>query len=536
MADSLPDELPETLAESHALLRRLAQEKADAQREAERARARAGHAENEAERLKTAIKDLLRRQHGRKSEQLDPEQFQLGLDDLEENLARAQEAMQDTGEAPASRPKRKPKRNQGALPKHLPRYEVVIEPEHEACPCCGGELHAIDEDVTEQLDHVPARIYVKVIRRPVYGCRACEGAPVQADAPASPADGGLATCGTVAQVLTAKYADALPLYRQADILAREGVAIDRATLARWAGIGAHHLRPVHEELFRQVMGSTKLYADETPAATLEKGRPTTKQAYLWAYGRDDRPWSGPDPPAVVYCYAPGRGHEHPARHLKHFEGTLQVDGYRAYTAVAARRAAGEIVLAHCWAHIRRPLYKLHANGHAPTATQALEWIAKLYAIEAEIRGCAPETRRAVRQEKSKPLLDAFHAWIQARLAEMSAKSDTAKALKSILTHWNNLTVFLEDGRVELDTNCLERQMKPVAIGTKNFLFAGNTGGGHTWAIVLSLVQTCKLNGVNPQAYLADVLERIVSGRAKTSDLPDLMPWNWAPAANSNTSV
>jgi transposase len=535
MADDLPETLPQTLEESHALLRQLAQEKADLarrQREAEQAaaqeRARAQHAEDEVARLKKALKDFVRRQQGRKSEQLDPEQYALGIDDIEENIARAEEAARN-GKAGTGAARRAPRRNQGALPKDLPRYEVVVEPEHNSCPCCGGELHVIDETKTEQLDAEPAKVYVKVIRRPTYGCRSCEGAPVQAEAPASPVDGGLPTCGTVAQVLTAKYADALPLYRQAEMLARQGIEIDRSTLARWAGTAAHHLRPVHAELMRQVMASTKLFADETPAPTLEKGKPTTRQAYLWAYGRDDTPWNGPDPPAVVYRYATGRGQDHPARHLKDFTGTLQVDGYRAYNAVAARRANGQIVLAHCWAHIRRPIYKLHEDGNAPTATEALQWIAQLYAIEDEIRGCDPETRRAVRQAKSKPLLDEFHAWLEARLRELSPKSDMAKALKPILTHWQALTVFLDDGRVELDTNSLERQIKPAAIQKKNFLFAGNTGGGHTWAIVLSLTQTCKLNGVDPQAYLADVLERIVSGRAKTRDLPDLMPWNWAPA-------
>jgi transposase len=277
MADHLPDTLPQTLSESHALLRQLAQEKADLarrQREAEQAaaheRARAQHAEDEVARLKKALKDFVRRQQGRKSEQLDPEQYALGFEDIEENIARAEEAARN-GKAGTGAARRAPRRNQGALPKDLPRYEVVVEPEHDSCPCCGGELHVIDETKTEQLDAEPAKVYVKVIRRPTYGCRSCESAPVQAEAPASPVDGGLPTCGTVAQVLTAKYADALPLYRQAEMLARQGIDLDRSTLARWAGTAAHHLRPVHEELMRQVMASTKLFADETPAPTLEAG-------------------------------------------------------------------------------------------------------------------------------------------------------------------------------------------------------------------------------------------------------------------------
>jgi hypothetical protein len=233
---------------------------------------------------------------------------------------------------------------------------------------------------------------------------------------------------------------------------------------------------------------------------------------------------------VVYRYADGRGQDHPARHLKDFRGILQVDGYSAYGSVAKkRRATGEIVLAECWTHIRRPIYDIYASGNAPLAEEALRWISDLYEIEDEIRGCDPETRKAVRQEKSKPLLDDFDAWLEARLAELPPKGDLAKAFQRIRASWPSLTVFLEDGRVELDSNRVETLIRLVALTRKNALFAGDQAGGHTWAIVQSLAQTCKLNGVEPLGYLTDVLERITSGEAKTSDLPALLPWNWPGA-------
>jgi len=305
------------------------------------------------------------------------------------------------------------------------------------------------------------------------------------------------------------------------------VQLDPSTLVRWVGTGGGHLELLYDALFADVMASAKIFGDETPMPTLEPGRGKTKKAYFWTYARDDRPWSGPDPPAVVYCYADGRSQDHPARHLKDFRGILQVDGYGAYGAVAKkRRATREIVLAQCWAHVRRPIYDIYASGNAPLAEEALRWISDLYAIEEEIRGCDPETRKAVRQEKSKPLLDAFDAWLEARLAELPPKDNLAKAFQRIRASWPSLTVFLADGRVELDSNRVETLIRLVALGRKNALFAGSEGGGHTWAIVQSLAQTCKLNGIEPLAYLTDVLERITSGEAKTTDLQALLPWNW----------
>jgi len=558
MSDGTPDGIPQTLEEAREQLRQLQAQQAavqaerddlwqrteQAEAEKRELREAKSHAEAEVARLRAMIDQLRRRQYGPCSERLDPEQYRLKLDALQEQLGRAEadvaaaaQAGDDEGaDAPSGGArkgktnKKKPARNQGALPDDLPTVEDVLEPDHGSCACCGGALHKIGEDVTEQLEWVPGYLQKRKTRRPKYGCRSCEGAPVQAEAPASPVPGGLPTCGTVAHLLTAKYLDSLPLYRQSEILARQGVVLDRSTLARWVGAGAYHLEAIYEALLREVMASAKIFADETPMPTLEPGRGKTKKAYFWTYLRDDRPWGGPDPPAVVYRYADGRGQDHPARHLKDFRGILQVDGYGAYGSVAKkRRATGEIVLAQCWAHVRRPIYDVYASGNAPLAEEALRWISDLYAIEAEIRGCDPGTRKAVRQEKSKPLLDAFDAWLEARLAELPPKDSLAKAFQRIRAGWASLTVFLEDGRVELDSNRIETLIRLVALGRKNALFAGNDGGGHTWAIVQSLAQTCKLNGIEPVAYLTDVLARIVSGEARTTDLQALLPWNWPGA-------
>jgi transposase len=551
MSEGTPDIVPDTLEDAQEKVRALLAERdylwqRTEQAEAEKRRIQnaKSHAEAEVERLRAIIAQLRRRQYGPRSERLDPEQYRLELDALHEQLRQAEaaasaevDADEDNGaDAPAGRPgkgktgKKKPARNQGALPDDLPTIEDVVEPEAESCSCCGGALHQIGEDVTEQLEWVPGYLQKRKTRRPKYGCRTCESAPLQAEAPASPVPGGLPTCSTVAQLLTAKYLDSLPLYRQSEMLARQGVHLDRSTLVRWVGAGGRHLELLYDALVADVMASAKIFADETPIPTLEPGRGKTKKAYFWTYARDDRPWGGPDPPAVVYRYADGRGQDHPARHLKDFRGILQVDGYSAYGSVAKkRRATGEIVLAECWTHIRRPIYDVYASGNAPLAEEALRWISDLYAIEDEIRGCDPETRKAVRQEKSKPLLDDFDAWLEARLAELPPKGDLAKAFQRIRASWPSLTVFLDDGRVELDSNRVETLIRLVALTRKNALFAGDQAGGHTWAIVQSLAQTCKLNGVEPLSYLTDVLERITSDEAKTSDLQALLPWNWPGA-------
>ena len=496
-----------------------------AERDALRAEHDAGQAE--IEKLRLLIRQLQRGQFGRRSERLDPDQLQLGLEDLEQTVAAAEAAQEEVAARSGTpRTPRVRRRNLGALPAHLPRVEVLVDVEDKTCPCCGGSLHAIGEDTSEMLDIVPAQLRVKVIRRPRYGCRACEEAVVQAPAPERPITGGMATEALLAHVLVAKYADFLPLYRQAAIFARQGIELDRSTLCDWVGRACWWLEPLWHLLRRHVMSSTRIFADDTPLPVLDPGRGRTKTGRLWGYAIDDRPWGGSVPPAVVYLYAEDRKGEHPAAHLAEFQGVLQVDGYSGFKSLLENRPPGAIRLAFCWAHCRRRFYEIHQATSSPLAEEALRRIGELYAIEAEIRGRPAEERRAARQERSKPLVDALHTWLTAQLGRVSGKSTLAEAIRYALRHWDGLVLFLEDGRLELDTNVIERAIRPIALGRKNSLFAGSDGGARHWAIVASLVATAKLNGVEPLAWLTDVLERMVSGGTKATELERLLPWTW----------
>ena len=476
----------------------------------------------ESERLRQIIRELQRHRFGRRAESLPEDQLLLGLEEAEQveafGLAAAEEA------TPAERTDRIRKRriNRGALPAHLPRIESLVDVESRSCPCCSGMLHRIGEDVSERLDVVPAQVRVLVIRRPRYACRSCEDVVVQAPAPATLIEGGLPTDATVAHVLVSKYADHLPLYRQAQILARQGVNIDRSTLADWVGRAAFLLRPVQERLLALLKTSPKLFADETTAPVLDPGRGRTKTGQLWAYARDDRPWGGTDPPAVAYVYAPDRMAARPTAHLAGFEGVLQVDGYAGYKALADR---GVVRLAFCWAHVRRRFYELAQSGPAPIATEALARIAALYKVESKIRGRSPEQRRTVRQARSLPIIDALEPWLREKLALVSQKSKLAEAIRYALSRWAGLRLFLDDGRVEVDSNVVERSIRPLALTRKNALFAGSDGGAEHWAVVASLIETCKLIGVEPQAYLTDVITRIVAGHPN-SRIDDLLPWSY----------
>jgi transposase len=484
-------------------------------------------AQAEIEKLRLLIRQLQRGRFGRRSEKLDPDQLQLGLEDLERAAAAveaAQEAVAASRDTP--RPARPRRRHLGALPTHLPRVEVLVDVEDKACPCCGAALHVIGEATSEMLDVIPAQYRVKVIRRPRYGCRACEEAVVQAPAPERPITGGMATEALLAQVLVAKYADFLPLYRQAGIFARHGIELDRSTLCDWVGRACWWLEPLWRLLHRHVMSSTRIFADDTLLPVLDPGRGRTKTGRLWGYAVDDRPWQGSTPPAVVYLYAEDRKGEHPAAHLADFHGVLQVDGYGGFKSLLENRPPGAIRLAFCWAHCRRRFYEIHQATGSPLAAEALRPIRDLYAIEAEIRGRSAEERRAVRQERSRPLVEALHPWLVAQLERVSGKSALAEAIRYALRHWQGLALFLDDGRLELDTNTVERAIRPIALGRKNALFAGSDGGARHWATVASLVATAKLNGVEPLAWLTDVLERMVSGRTRSHELHQLLPWAW----------
>jgi transposase len=472
-----------------------------------------------AARLEQIIKELQRHRFGRRAETLPEDQLLLGLEEVEQVEASSDAATDAANAAERSSRAARRRRNRGALPAHLPRVEMLVDLDDHACPCCQQALHRIGEDVSERLDIVPAQFRVLVVRRPKYACRACE-TMVQAPAPARLIEGGLPTEATVAQVLVAKYADHLPLYRQAQIYARQGLELDRSTLADWVGRAAFLLRPVHERLLARLKQSPKLFADETTAPVLDPGRGRTKTGQLWAYARDDRPWGGTDPPAVAYVYAPDRKAERPIVHLAGFAGILQVDGYAGYRVLAER---GDVELAFCWSHVRRRFYELAAAGPAPIASEALERIAGLYVIEAEIRGRTADERRAVRQEKSRPIADEFEPWLRAKLGLISQKTKLAEAVRYALSRWDGLTRFIADGRVEIDSNVVERAIRPIALNRKNALFAGSDGGGEHWAVIASLIETCKLIGVEPHAYLADVITRIVNDHPN-SQIDELLPW------------
>jgi transposase len=480
-----------------------------------------------AERLEQIIKELQRHRFGRRAERLPEDQLLLGLEDVEQVAASGDAA--DEAATPAERAHRAARRrmNRGSLPAHLPRIETVVDIEDHTCPCCRNALHRIGEDRSERLDIIPAQLRVLVVRRPKYACRACEDVVVQAPAPARLIEGGLPTEATIAQVLVSKYADHLPLYRQAQIYARQGINLDRSTLADWVGRAAFMLRPVHERLLMTLKTSTKLFADETTAPVLDPGRGRTKIGQLWAYARDDRSWGGADPPGVAYVYAPDRKAERPVAHLAGFKGILQVDGYGGYRALAER---GDVQLAFCWAHVRRRFYELAVAGPAPIASEALQRIAELYAVETESRGRSSDERRARRQEKSRPILDELEPWLRTKLGLISQKTKLAEAIRYALSRWEGLTRFLDDGRIEIDSNVVERSIRPIALNRKNALFAGSDGGGQHWATIASLIETCKLCGVEPQKYLTDIITKIVNGHPN-SQIDDLLPWAYpnAPA-------
>ena len=498
----------------------------------------------EIERQRLIIAALQRNRFGRRSEQLGDEAVQRGGEDLEQSVAEQSAALgaaaSRSGPAkPNTPPRTEPaKRNRGALPAELPRVEQVIDVENKLCPCCGGTLHRIGEDRTEVLDYVPAQFRVRVTCRPRYGCRSCEEAVVQAPAPERPIDGGMATEALLAHVLVNKYSDHLPLYRQAQIFARQGIALDRSTLCNWVGRACWWLAPLHELVLSTVLASPKVFADDTTLPVLDPGRGRTKTGRLWCYAVDNRPWCGPSHPAAAYVYSEDRRGEHPQTHLRGFRGLLQVDGYAGFGGLVRGNTADAPQLAFCWAHVRRKFYDIHVANQSPLAAEALRRIAELYDIEAGIRGTPADNRRSQRQQHSRPLIEAMHAWLDEQLERISGRSTLAQAMRYALNHWSGLILYLDDGRLEIDTNTVERAMRPVALGRKNALFAGADSGGRHWAIVATMIQTAKLNDVDPLAWLTDVLQRIVARTTKQHELHKLLPWNWkiANAAEAPSSA
>jgi transposase len=482
----------------------------------------------ENESLRAIVETLKRALFGARSEkQGEPtSQLPLALGDL--SVKPLEPPKPQPRPANTNHPSRsKSARNIGALPAHLPRVDIVIEPESQSCPCCQGRLHRIGEDVSEMLDVVPAVLRVKRIHRPRYGCRSCEGAVVQAKAPPRPVDGGMPTVSLLVHVAVMKFAWHLPLHRQTQMLAGQGIDLDVSTLVHWVSRLAWWLKPLQELLASTIVATPKIFCDDTPLPVLDRTRRRTRIARLWSYAMDDRPWNGPAPPAVVYLYAEDRKGRHVDEHLTGFNGVLQVDAYAGYRRLTRRgRAGGPVSLSFCVAHARRKFFDVHKSTGCAISAEALQRFGAIYAIEARIRGTSAEARLRVRQAETQPLFDALKPWLMDRLAEVSAKSALAKAIRYTLGHWDGLGMFLTDGRVEVDNNTVERTIRPISLGRKNALFAGSAGGGESWAILASLINTAKLHELDPQTYLADVLERIVSGQTKVNALSELLPWHW----------
>ena len=485
-----------------------------AHNEAEAARAALLHEQLTNEKLRFQIAVLKRARFGRSSEQLDAEiaQIELTLEDLEASQASLPPQIAVTL-PPRPSPVRRP------LPAHLPREPITHEAAC-ACPTCGGELRAAGEDIAEMLEWVPGRYKVLRHIRPKFSCARCESI-IQAPAPSRPIARGLAGPALLAHVLVSKYADHLPLYRQSQIYARDGIDLDRSTLADWVGGASRLLQPLIDVLGRYVFQAYKLHADDTPVPVLCPGRGTTRQGRLWTYVRDDRPAGSEEPPAVLFRYSPDRKGERPLRHLMPFAGVLQADAYAGFDRLYGER----IQEAACWAHVRRKFYDIQVHNSSPIAAEALARIGRLYAVEADIRGRLPAERCAVRQARAGPELDSLHTWLHASLTTVSKKSELAIAMRYALTRWAALTRYRDDGRLEIDNNAAERSLRAVALGRKNWLFAGSDDGGERAAAIYSLLGTAQLNGLNIEAYLRYLFERLPDH--PINRVHELLPWNLA---------
>ena len=488
-------------------------------------------AEAEIARLKFQLARYRRAEFGRSSEKLahDTEQLELVLETLETDQA---ERLATTSppvaaavetEVAAQKPARRP------LPQHLPREDL----RHSApcaCPSCGGALRKIGDEVTETLDYVPGRF--KVIRhiRAKLSCRACDTV-VAAPAPDHAIARGRAGAGLLAHIVVSKYDDHLPLYRQAEIFARDGVSLETSTLSGWVGATAALLKPLVDALAADVLASETLHVDDTPVPVLEPGAGNTKTGRLWTYVRDERPFAGARPPTALFFYSPDRKGEHPQAHLKDFRGVIHADGYAGFNELFV---GGRIVEAGCWAHVRRKFFDVHAATGSPIAKEALDRIGQLYAVEKTINGLPSERRQQQRQLQSKPIAEALAAWADNTVRQLSRKSELAAAFRYMRARWTALVRCFDDGRLALDNNPVERALRCVAIGRKNYLFAGSDAGGRRAAAIYSLIESAKLNGLNPQAYLADVLTRIADHPARR--IAELLPWNWQPVDTTRAAA
>lgn len=476
---------------------------------------------NEIDNLKLLVQKLKQMHFGQKSERLerDIHQLELRLEDLEASRAATAATEEEAEEplAPASaaahpRPARKP------LPESLPRIEKRIEPQQTQCPDCGGALRNLGEDISEILDYVPGHFEVIRIVRPKRSCACCSRI-VQAPAPSRPIERGLAGPGLLARILVNKYQHHLPLYRQTEIFTREGMEFNRSTLAAWVGGASATLAPLLEALRRHVMAAPNLHADDTPVPVLAPGQGQTKTGRLWTYVRDGRPAADTAAPAVYFAYSPDRKGEHPQQHLASYSGVLQADAYAGFNEIYNNRA---IRPAACWAHVRRKFMDLHKAHASPLAREALERIGKLYDIEESIRGQSPEQRRLARQSDAVPILESLHRWLLDKQTQVSKKSEIFKAITYALKLWPALLLYTELGHVEIDNNAAERALRTVALGRKNYLFAGADCGGHRAAAIYSLIGSAKLNDIDPESYLRHVLDILPDHPINRID--DLLPW------------
>jgi transposase len=527
------DSLPTTLAAARAALTSQREQLAAAESRAEAAEARAAAAENEAksyalqiEKLKFTIAKLRHMQFGQSAERgAILEQLELQLAGLEENAARAQAERDAAAAATAKinvapfqrkRPARRP------LPDDLPR-ERLVHPAPASCPCCGGAtLRKIGEDITEMLERVPASWKVIQHVREKFSCRSCETI-AQTPAPSHPIARGRAGPLLLAHILYCKYGLHLPLNRQSMTYAREGIHLDVSTLCDWVGASSEALMPLVEEIRAHVFAAERIHADDTPVKVLAKCK--CRIGRLWTYVRDDRPFAGTAAPAAAFFYSPDRGGVHPDAHLATYSGLMQADAYAGFNRLyAAGRQPGPITEAMCWAHARRKFFDVARLNKAPIAMEAVKRIDALFEIERDINGKPPWERQRVRAEHSRPLVAELKMWLQAQRAKLSAHSETAKAIRYSLNCWSGLVRFLEDGRLCMTNNAAERTLRCVAVGRHNWTFAGSDEGGRRAAAIYTLVETCKLNGVDPQAWLAHVLARLPDHPARR--IAELLPWNW----------
>jgi len=544
MAMTSDDSLPTDLAVAHALI--IAQRQAlsaaqaarlEAETKARNAEAQVRAREVVIEQMKFTIAKLRHEQFGQSSERRAVlEQLELQLADMEEDAAQAEAAAQIAADAAAREKitvaafeRRKPARR--PLPEHLPR-ECIVYPSPSACPCCGGVLHKLGEDVTETLELIPRQWKVIQHVREKFSCRACE-AITQPPAPSHPIARGRAGPGLLAHVLFAKYGLHLPLNRQSAVYAREGIELDVSTLADWVGASAATLMPLVEAIWSHVFTAERIHADDTTVPVLAKGK--TRTGRLWTYVRDDRPFAGPDPPAAIFFYSPDRAAKHPEQHLASYAGLMQADAYAGFNRLyGVGRKPGPIIEAACWAHARRQFFDLARLDKAPIAIEAVERIDALFAIEREINGLTSQARRAVRHERSRPLVIALESWLREQRARLSGQSKVAKAIAYSLTRWVALTRFLNDGRLCMTNNAAERAIRPLAVGRHNWTFAGSDEGGRRAAAIYTLIETAKLNDVDPQAWLADVLARLQDHPAKR--INELLPWNWKRARQQKAAA